>query len=290
MEMMKKLLETVSQQEQLDTALAAAVMGNQTSVIKYLIEKGAHANPTNFKDTGLLINAIMHERYEAAKALIEAGAEVNIKGYKRIIHGIQVDWDWTPLMCSAYKGQLSLVELLIEKGSDIHQKGSSNSRSDLETSADIAAYSGHLDILKLLIDKGSELNEETIYKSVRGGHVQIVEYLLSKGIEINRLSASSGKTLLMEASWWGHLDFVNLFIKNGADVNIIGTNGYTALSEAISNSNEEFPNQVAVVNLLLEHGANTNITDKYRMTPLMLAVKSNNQEIIDLLIKKGAKY
>ena len=150
--------------ETLNMALGAAVVGDQVKIIKFLLKAGADPNHKSSYNNPLLINAIVFDKFLAAETLIKEGADVNSRGYNRIMGEIHISRDWTPLMCAVYKGNLSLIKILISKGANINEKGWSRASDDLETAADIAAYSGQLEILKFLLSNKAEMNPETIFK------------------------------------------------------------------------------------------------------------------------------
>ena len=288
-EVVKALLALESDQHKIDQALGAAVAGNKIKIIEYLINEGADVNHISSFSNSVLINALALGNMEAAKALIKSGADANVKGLQLIIHGISVNWQWTPLMAAAYKGDLGIVKLLIKKGANINEKGWSSLPQETETAVDIAAYSGNLGVMKYLMKKRAVLSKSAIFLSARSGHVYIVEYLLANGFDINAPGPYQSKTLLMEASWWGQGELVEKLIEQGAEVNLINESGYTALCEAISNANEDFLKQFDIVQILVENGADVHLTGIFKMTPLMLAIKSGDQQIIDYLKEKGAK-
>lgn len=289
MEVVKALLSIEPDQHKLDQALGAAVAGDQIKMIEYLIKEGADVNHISSFSNCVLINAIALDNFAAAQVLIRSGADVNVQGLQLIIHGISVNWQWTPLMAAAYKGDLELVKLLVKKGAKINEKGWSRLPEETETAVDIAAYSGHLEIMKFLMKKQAVMSKSAIFLAARSGHIDVVEYLLANGFDINTPGPYQSKTLLMEASWWGQVELVKKLIEQGADVNLINENGYTALSEAISNANEDFLEQFAIVKTLVENGADVHLTGKFKMTPLMLAIRSGDQNIIDYLRSKGSE-
>ena len=285
----KIILKNNSDKNILNQALGAAVVGNQVKIINYLIDCGADVNHISSFGSPILLNAIAIDNAKATEALVKAGADINIKGMKLVIHGIFVNWQWTPLMAAAYKGNLKLTKLLLKKGADINERGWSSSPDEPETAADIAAYSGHLKVLKYLLKKKSDISQNAIFLAARGGHIDIVEFFLVRGTNINAPGELYSKTLLMEASWWGHPSLVHFLIKEGSQINLINENGYTALAEAISNSNEDFLSQFEIVKILVENGADIHLTGKFKMTPLMLAVEVNDKRIIEYLKGKGAQ-
>lgn len=289
LEYVQSFLPHVKNENELNTILAAAVAGDQIKVIDFLLKNGADIDHLSSWNTNLLINAIAHKNYEAAKFLIRKGANPNAAGFKREDHGMMLAWNWTPLMCAAWTGQLDLIKLLIKKGADPHFEGWSFSKNEIETCADIAAYSGHLKVLQFLLKRKVTLHDETIFKVVRGGHLEVLQFLIKQGYDVNQFGPSQSKNLLMEAAWWGHADIVQFLLESGADVNFKGKNKYTPLMEAISNISEDFPNQYAVIKILIENGADINLPDRNLISPLMLAVSKNDTRVIDLLIINNAQ-
>ncbi|HLF17418.1 MAG TPA: ankyrin repeat domain-containing protein [Candidatus Omnitrophota bacterium] len=283
---LKALLATKPPAPLVDSALEAAVIGNQPEAIKLLIEHGANVNFQNPNGTALLVNAIMLEVYDAATTLTESGADPNVSGYNRLYQGYPMSWQWTPLMAASYQGQLELVKLLVEKGADISKEGYSVSQDEPEAAADIAAYSGRLEILLYLLDQGATLKEDTIFKSARGGHLDVVQFLVKGGFDVNTPGPNRGKTLLMEAAWWGHLGIVEFLLKSKADVNAADQNGYTALSDAAANNGDEFPNQLEIVKTLVRSGADIRKADAFQLTPLM---RAKDPKVIEFLVEAGAR-
>jgi ankyrin repeat protein len=283
----KKLPSNISK-DTLNNLLDAACAGNNAEVVRFLIKKGADVNHISSWGNSLLMNALMLGRFQAAEELINAKANIKARGYETSQYGFIINWDWTPLMAASYKGGLSAVTLLLKKGAKINDPGWSTSRDDPETATDVAAYSGHLDVLTYLQKKGGKLSPETIFKTARGGHPDIIEMLLKRQDKINALSKITGRTLLMEACWWGKLNLVDYLIKKGADPNAVSAEGYTALAETIRNADGS-PLQTEILKYLLEHGADPNKTGQYRMTPLMLAVWHDQPGMIKLLVQHGAK-
>lgn len=250
----EKFLEKRVNQETLDNLLAAAVTGQQLEIMELVVGKGANPDSLTSYNSHLLHNAIMLGFDRAAGKLIELGANPNSYGYQRRERNVFIDWDWTPLMCAAFKGNAELVKKLLEHGADPALKGRSTSDVDIETAADIAAYSGHLAILKDLQKAGAPLSREAIFKTVRGGHMNVFRYLLKQEDNINRLGRNH-KTLLMEAAWWGREDIVRLLLKKGADVNYRDPSGQTALLSVLSNPDRELQIQLQIVKLLIRNGA-----------------------------------
>lgn len=254
MEAIRDFLQKGVTPQILNNALGSAVAGEQTDVIDLLVKHGANVNHLSSFNTSLLNNAIMLGFYRSAAKLVESGADPNTYGFKRKERNFLIDWNWTPLMCAAFKGNQELVELLLAHGADATLKGWSNSPTDIESAADIAAYKGYLEILKILVKKNSPLKEETIFKTARGGHMETFKYLLKNEKDLNRLGKNK-KTLLMEACWWGRPSIVLFLLKKKADVNFKNPDGETALTEVVSNPDRDLKTQLEIVKHLVKYGA-----------------------------------
>ncbi|MCA9399637.1 MAG: ankyrin repeat domain-containing protein, partial [Candidatus Omnitrophica bacterium] len=282
----QNLLETASfDQDELNNVLGLAVAAENSEMIELLARKGADINHLSSWDTPLLINAIMHDKFTAAKKLVLLGADIKVRGYHREELNIYLSWDWTPLMCAARQGRLELVQTILDKGADVNETGWSQSRRVPENAADIAAYSGHMDVLQLLLKKGAILSPNVLHKAVRAGRADIVKFLITEQkSDVNFLDPLQGKSPLMEAAWWGHKDILLELIHSGADVNQKGSFGHTPLGEAIRSNNPDSNRQLEVIVLLVENGADVADEDNvYLMTPLQLAIEYNRMDVVSFL-------
>jgi hypothetical protein len=88
--------------------------------------------------------------------------------------------------------------------------------------------------------------------------------------------------LLIYAAKKGKLPVVDLFIKNGADINKTDTDGMTPISHASLKGHDK------VVQALADNGANVNTPDNIGMTPLHRASQEGHPEVVEVLIQKGA--
>ncbi len=94
---------------------------------------------TKYGDTALLFSV---GNTETAKALIEAGADVNAK------HGDGV----TPLLLAAREGQAETVKLLIKAGADVNAE---IENGFTVTVVEMAEMSGHPEIVEILKQAGA---------------------------------------------------------------------------------------------------------------------------------------
>ena len=133
-------------------------------------------------------------RLEAAQALIDCGADVNIKGDARIQN------KQTPFMISAAKGDLDLLKMFHAAGAD-----------------------------PLLNDK---LDRTPLMLSVKNGNTHVASYLLKLGVNVNA-EDSSRNSPLHYACAYGWPDCVKLLIEVGANINAVNSWMSTPLELAL---------------------------------------------------------
>lgn len=92
-----------------------------------------------------------------------------------------------------------------------------------------------------------------------------------------------GRTPLMVAAHGRHLEAARALIRAGADVNLLDSRQYDALTIAAVN------NDIAMVRLLIEAGADASlVTSPYDGTALIAAAHLGHAEVVRALIRAGA--
>ena len=92
----------------------------------------------------------------------------------------------TALHWAAKKGNMNIVEILLDRGIEINSK-----TNDGETALHIAASSGNMNIVEILLDRGIDINSKdndgwtALHWAASNGDMNIVEILLDRGIDIN---------------------------------------------------------------------------------------------------------
>lgn len=138
-------------------------------------------------------------------------------------------------------------------------------------------------IIKLLIDKGAEVS---LFLAIRC-HVSVdILKLLINSKKYNNNDLIEG---LMIASQKDFIEYVELFIQNGINVNSNNDIG-TALMFAAANNHKK------IVELLIKNGADVNLSSfdlniktKDNFSALKLATINGHNEVVELLKKYGAK-
>jgi ankyrin repeat protein len=189
-----------------------------------------------------LHGAAFYGHPEAARILIEKGAEIDIKN----------NGGYTPFLSACAGGKLEAASLLIEHGADLNAlTADSNSalqnalwNNSVELAILLAEKGADVDILNqqgisplyfavayrdkeisdLLIGRGTkfditnEYNMTMLHYAAARGYLNQVEILIDKGIDVNA-GCINGKTALFYAELWGHDSIVEYLRSKGADEN-----------------------------------------------------------------------
>jgi ankyrin repeat protein len=106
----------------------------------------------------------------------------------------------------------------------------------------------------------ASMSAEQVFDRARQGDADMLQRLLEKGLPAN-LRNHKGDTLLMLASYHGHLDAVRVLLEHGADPSIANDNGQLPVAGAAFKGNLE------MVRLLVEQGIDPDAAagDAYRL-------------------------
>ncbi len=145
---------------------------------------------------------------------------------------------------------------------------------------------GGKDIAELLINNSinKEMNDHNInvfMKLVSKGNTDIVELLLKIGMEVDLID-SNGHTALVYGVYNAKKVMVELLIKYGASVEVTIETEATMLIIAASRGD------TSIIKVLLDNGANKEAIDKDSMTALICAAEHGHTEAVELLIQEGA--
>ena len=97
------------------TALSIAVRFGYEEVARYLLQMGADVNAAGDPQNTPLYMAVKYCRFDLLKKLLQAGAAPDLL----FAHEVED----TPLMLAVRKGEVALVEPLLNHGADIHKTG-----------------------------------------------------------------------------------------------------------------------------------------------------------------------
>jgi ankyrin repeat protein len=226
-----------------------------------------------------LMYAIHFGKSEAAKLLLEKGADFNAKAPN----------GHTALFEASAGGQVDVVKVLLKKGATVNFDVQPDSRGDDPgcTPLLLAAENGQLEIVKLLLEKGADVNAKSSYNTIHNCATPLIGATKVQA-DYDSLYGPGGHcdregTAVVTDRKHGYLEVVRALLDKGAKMDETDNFGHTALFYAANHG------QLEVVKLLLEKGAGADVDGKnHNGTPLLFAAQNGDVEIVKLLLGKGA--
>jgi ankyrin repeat protein len=187
-----------------------------------------------------------------------------------------------------------LVQLLIQKGANIHEVAKANETLLVEVMGGGTSPTSpgqHPEIARLLIENGADVNTKdgfggtVLMFACEQGYLDLAEFLLERGADIHQVNDKvfRGRTALIGAAWAGQVEAVKLLLAHNADVNAEAAGKETALFKAAYNGHAE------VAGILLENGADIDARDYRGNTPLLHAASRGHAGVVELLLDRGAE-
>ncbi len=146
-----------------------------------------------------------------------------------------------------------------------------------------AASINNFDIVKLLVEHGANINHTTKTNStaLRGacfnGNLDMVRYLIENGADIH-IAKENNDTNLMVSVCHKHLNIVTYLVDElKCDVNICDNDGRSPLYDAVNCESLE------LVEFLLKHGARNFRSIKDQMSPLMWAAEKRSANLLEAI-------
>lgn len=261
------------------TALSSAVEGNQIDVVRNLINDGVDVN---FTRSGFMISDLSPLRIASSKGfteifnlLIDNGAnykersisinhDITLPGFLRstgrrnggtLLHGV---------------GSVGIAKRLIELGIDPNA-------TDDRGNTPLHSQNVKSDIANYLIEAGANVNAKNKFGETPLHlllNVETIKLIVENGARIDEKNFRGMPPLHSQLVYF---KIAKLLVELGADVNIPGENGQTALHMVRYEVTAQF---------LIENGGNVNAQDDYGNTPLHTSL--HKMEIVKALIKAGA--
>jgi ankyrin repeat protein len=253
--------------EQLSTAVNAAVFSHDNTPVEALIAKGADVNAKNKFGMAPLSLAAMEGSSSLVKLLIAKGADVNVREQN----------GETPLFHFVEFYSADFTAMMISMGADVNAKEDEYGTTPM-------FHVGNKAVIELLIAKGADVNardksgETPLFSVVRNKEADVAATLISKGADVNARD-KGGETPLFNAVRSNKTDVVAMLIADGVNVNTKDHGGETALNRAESKD---------IAELLIAKGVNVNAKDNYGQTPLHRAAQRGKTDVAAMLITKGA--
>jgi ankyrin repeat protein len=258
------------------TAMVIAASQGHEGLVSYLFERGATVTARDGFERTALCWAAGNCSSPFFQKLLE-------KAPKELLQELLQDEDdlgRTPLSYAAECGNLGVVQLLVEQGTDLI--GPNRKYTPLR----VAIADERDDVVQFLLDAGACPNEcqtprqyAPLPLAAELGHGEAVRMLLEKGADFNYV-LPWGDTPLQLAAWKGHYDVVKRLLDAGAPVDAGDYDN--ALASAIRHGNGE------IALLLIQRGADrTTCSDQGPVTLLSLGVRNDDHELVNLLLGDG---
>ena len=204
------------------------------------------------------------------------------------------DTEQDPLYDATIRASVDGVKQALAEGADINRQ-SDNGYTALMWACSWAYRPGYSDVAKYLIEAGADVNirandSTTAVLEAAEGSKEISLMLLDKGADITACR-DDGRGIFTSCIFGilmgkVDLDFAELLLSKGVDVNEAATSGdvagWAGIHYAASNGTKE------LIEFLIKNGADVNAKTADGKTPLSLA-GSSNAEITEILKKAGAK-
>ncbi len=239
-----------------------------------------------------LLFAARDGRLDAAKLLVEGGADVNAADPNGI----------APMVMALTNGQIAVAKFLLEHGAD-------PKRADWWGRTPLWAA---VDIRNLAARSGTSQHENGVD---RAAALDIITTLLGRGVDVNARVKEfpparryllplgslesvnfTGQTAFIRAAQSADVPVMKLLLAKGADAKITTVNGTNALMAAagvnwvIGETFSESPaTWIEAVQLCLDQGLDVNATNEMGLQAVHGAANRGSNDIIELLAKHGAQ-
>ena len=253
--------------------LLEAVMADDADTVRALISAGGIKVNKQVDGLPPLLVAAVHGAMRAAQALLDAGADINVRSGS----DDEGDRGLTALMLAAECGNMAMIDFLLARGADpkiLTKQGRSAINLTLETSheGDTAA------LVKRLLEAGSPASGSCLGRVTEHLNAPIARMLIRAGADPNAPATRQS------SNWPGATPLAfAIYARQMAEM---GREIQKALGRPERTEHEK-AEAMEVARELVSAGADVNLDNKL-YTPLVLAARSNDVEMVKFLLANGA--
>lgn len=289
------------------TPLMYAVESASLNLVQWLVSVGADIKARNHKNTTVAMWATSNPSVEVIEyigsldedqlalsnfegmtplhfAVIED--RLDIFEYLRTFKSISISHrspvlGMSPILLAARRGQLRMVEVLLNAGETLEQSNDRGANVML-----LAAQNGHVEVMKfalrvanISVFSSASNGCTALMYAADGGHREAMEWLISEGCDVHERSPL-GTTTAMFAAMGGHTDLIRWLHEDlGVNLELANKQGFTALHYAVDRG------RMATLIYLL-HEAKVSVTPNTRTmnNNIMIAAASGHIEVLSYLV------
>jgi ankyrin repeat protein len=201
------------------TPLHVAAREGHSALVPLLVAHGADLEARTHEGRTALHDSIEWGQRNAEKALIAAGARIDI-------------------CAAAILGRADEVRAMLDADPKLV-----NERSTSLSPLGWAAFGNQAGIAAELIERGAKMDDGELHCAAMVGHVEVAEVLMAHGADPNALAKESGANALHAAAHLRYTGdatrFVQMMLEAGADPTIRARDGRTALEIAEAGAREQ---------------------------------------------------
>ncbi|KAJ1323787.1 ankyrin repeat domain-containing protein 50 [Microdochium nivale] len=293
--------------------------------IQGLLDAGVNINGHNDAGLTALICAIRAHQIEAARHIINAGADPKLsasgrKGRPPLFHAVDVQSEsaldlllasgvsmtsndsWFLDLLTSHTSP-GWVALLLSRGANVHAKDSTGRVAIALTIQNRKKKEDADEVVITLLAHGADANARDLYGTpithlcLQQGRDSLLSRLLDKGANVNG-SDLYGNSLIIEALKRSNVALVKALIARGVDVNSTDIYGNPVVSNLVTHTMLSAADKENILELLAQRSVRCGTTDAWGVQPLDHAVASvtshsgplakSERRIIELIISHGA--
>lgn len=193
---------------------------------------GFHADALNKYGKPRLHQAVMDQDFELVKRLVEAGADVNIRG-RSFSGGGQA-----PIMFAVNRNY-EIFTYLIENGAHINKASGILDRPVIHAAS---RYTKDMRYFNFLVEKGADLNQRDsvgaqlihrVAETDKDPEGKLIRFLVENGADVNSMANTIGSPL-HHAVFSGNINSIKVLIELGADPELENKSRNTPLKSALA--------------------------------------------------------